>query len=106
MQEKGTIYEYCENIAPGETDKICREIGALKSFRNKVNNNKVWEIHQRAYKKYYARVMKKKMTKDEFLVWTKNAEKIRDKALLEYKDCEDSKNEFPFDKYTTDLNYL
>ena len=58
LQDKGFSYEYCNNIAPNETEKTCRNIGALASFRDKVKNNEIWQIHQRAYKKYYARVLK------------------------------------------------
>ena len=30
--------------------KTCREIGAAKSFKEKVDNNDIWKVHQRAYK--------------------------------------------------------
>ncbi|MEG0179928.1 MAG: DUF6076 domain-containing protein, partial [Oscillospiraceae bacterium] len=53
----------------------------LTSFRLKVQGNDIWKVHQRAYKKYYARVLKKTMTKTEFERWAENAEKLRDAAL-------------------------
>ena len=81
LQDKGFSYEYCNNITPNETDKTCCDIGSLASFRDKVKNNEVWQIHQSAYKKYYARVLKKNMSKLDFLVWLENAERLRDQTL-------------------------
>jgi hypothetical protein len=104
LQEKGFSYEYCNNIAPNETDKTCREIGSLASFRDKVKNNEIWQIHQRAYKKYYARVLKKKMSKSEFLVWAENAERLRDQTLelaeIEKRDG----RELALDNYISRIN--
>ena len=84
LQTPGVSYSYCNNIAPGETERTCRDVGALASFREKVQENEIWQIHQRAYKKYYARVLKKKMTKPEFEQWARTAEQIRDAALPRY----------------------
>ena len=63
--------------------KTCREIGAAKSFKEKVDNNDIWKVHQRAYKKYFARVSKGKMSKPDFEVWVREAERMRDEALAE-----------------------
>jgi hypothetical protein len=104
LQERGVIYEYCDNA---QTDgKICREIGALASFREKVKSNEVWKIHQRAYKKYYARVLKGKMSKAEFNVWTQRAEEIRDEVLVEYEAALRQGQEFSLDEYAARLNDL
>ena len=85
LQDSGLAFEYCQNIAPGETDKTCRDVGAKRSFRDKAKNNPVWEIHQRAYKKYYARKRKGKMTATEFSEWVLMAECLRDEMLLAYE---------------------
>lgn len=78
LQESGLAFEYCQNIAPDETVKTCRNIGSRKSFKDKIKNNPVWEIHQRAYKKYYARMKKKNMSEQDFAQWVIEAEQIRD----------------------------
>lgn len=57
--------------------KTCREIGAAKSFKEKVDKNDIWKVHQRAYKKYFARVSKGKMSKPDFEVWARKAERLR-----------------------------
>ena len=62
---------------------------ALFNLRNllyiieKVDNNDIWKVHQRAYKKYFARVSKGKMSKPDFEVWVREAARMRDEALAE-----------------------
>ena len=84
LQQPGMTYTYCERIAPGETEKTCRDIGASQSFQSKLRENEIWKLHSRAYKKYFARVRKKTMTKPEFEAWSSEAERIRDEALQDY----------------------
>ena len=60
-------------------------MGSAKSFRAKVLNNEIWAIHQRAYKKYFARTKKGAMTKVDFLVWETESERLRDEALSAYE---------------------
>ncbi len=84
LQEPGMTYHYCHQIAPGETELTCRDIGSRTSFRDKVKNNEIWKIHQRAYKKYFARTKKGTMTKTEFEAWARKAEALRDQALKKY----------------------
>lgn len=90
MMRKGYYTEYCERVASGETDKTCREVRARKTFDEKVKNDPVWLDHQRAYKAHYARMMKKKMTKAEFLAWTDMVLTFRERA---------AKGEMPFEEY-------
>ena len=88
LQMPGMTYAYCGEPAPGQDGKTCREIGAASSFKDKVANNEVWQVQQRAYKKYYARTMRKDMTKAEFEAWTRDAEQKRDAALEPYARAE------------------
>ena len=91
LQMPGMTYAYCGEPAPGQDGKTCREIGAASSFKDKVANNEVWQVQQRAYKKYYARTMRKDMTKAEFEAWTRDAEQKRDAALEPYARAESEK---------------
>ena len=84
LQKPGATYAYCTEPAPGQDGKTCREIGASSSFRSKVENNDVWKVHQRAYKKYFARIRSGLMTKSEFEVWSRQAAELRDAALERY----------------------
>ena len=84
LQEPGLTYNYCSQVAPEETELTCRDIGSRASFRDKVKNNEIWQIHQRAYKKYFARTKKGTMTRTEFEAWAREAEELRDQALEKY----------------------
>ena len=84
LQTPGATFAYCAGSVPEDPSKTCREIGAASSFKDKVANNEVWQVQQRAYKKYYARTMRKDMTKAEFEAWTRDAEQKRDAALEPY----------------------
>ena len=84
LQTPGATYAYCTGPAPGQNCKTCREIGASSSFRSKVENNDIWKVHQRAYKKYFARIRSGLMTKGEFEVWSRQAADLRDAALERY----------------------
>ena len=88
LQTPGATFAYCAGSAPEDPSKTCREIGAASSFKDKVANNEVWQVQQRAYKKYYARTMRKDMTKAEFEAWTRDAECKRDASLEPYARAE------------------
>ena len=88
LQAPGATFAYCAGPAPEDPGKTCREIGASSSFRSKVENNDVWKVHQRAYKKYFARIRSGLMTKGEFEVWSRQAADLRDAALERYARAE------------------
>ena len=81
LPDNGHYPEFCSDIAPGESYKTCREIGARKKYNDKVRSNPVWLQYQRAYKTHYARYMKKKMTSSEFEEWSQYASNLRDSML-------------------------
>lgn len=73
--------DYCNNTAPGETTKTCREIGAQNTYREKVKQDPILLAYQRAYKTHYARITSGKLSKAQFLSWLDYANELRDKAL-------------------------
>ena len=88
LQAPGATFAYCAGPAPEDPCKTCREIGASSSFRSKVENNDIWKVHQRSYKKYFARIRSGLMTKGEFEVWSRQAADLRDAALERYAQAE------------------
>lgn len=82
LHEQGDKTVYCERIAPRETEKTCREVGARAVFENKIQNEEAWKIYKRAYKKYYARVMKGNMSREDFNAWVEKAVAKRDTTIL------------------------
>lgn len=78
-------YSYCDRKL--EDGKTCRDVGANISFQDKVRNNEIWKLHQRAYKKYFARTKKGTMSRLEFEKWSREAEMLRDDALVRHGDA-------------------
>lgn len=77
----GRYYDFCERVFKGTNGKTCRDIGAHKKYEEKCKRDPVWLAYNRAYKTHYARLLKKKMTKSEFLTWSSWAVEYRDAAL-------------------------
>ena len=50
-------------------------------------------VHQRAYKKYFARIRSGLMTKAEFEVWSRQAAELRDAALERYARAENEEDQ-------------
>lgn len=88
LQQPGLTYSYCDGPAPGGEGKTCRDIGSATSFKDKVRNHDVWKVHQRAYKKYFARTRKGTMSKTDFEAWGRESEVLRDRALVDYERAE------------------
>lgn len=78
LHVQGEKTVYCDRIAPGETDKTCREAGARAVFENKIQSEETWKLYKRAYKKYYARVMKGNLSREDFNAWVEHAAARRD----------------------------
>ena len=81
LHEQGDRAMYCERIAPGEESKTCREAGARAVFEKKIQDEDTWKIYKRAYKKYYARVMKGTLSREDFNAWAAQAAADRDAAI-------------------------
>lgn len=82
LHEQGDRAIYCERVAPGEESKTCREVGARAVFENKLQSEETWKLYKRAYKKYYARVMKGHMSREDFNAWVEKAAAKRDSTIL------------------------
>lgn len=78
LHEQGDTTVYCTRTAPGEGSKTCREVGARAVFENKIRAEETWKLYKRAYKKYYARVMKGNMNREDFNTWVEHAAAQRD----------------------------
>lgn len=72
---------YCDNIAPGYTDKTCREVGALNKQKEKVNNSPIHQLYKRCYKKLNQRYNRGTINLDEFNKLITSIQQLRDDAL-------------------------
>ncbi len=106
VQEPGMDFNYCANPAPQDPAKLCRDIGAMNNFLDKKKNHAVWNIHQRAYRKYYARMKKKNMTKDAFFDWAEEAAELRDELLPKYNAASPEERNTIAEKYRQEINKL
>ena len=88
--EQGERSLYCERVAPGETERTCRLMGARAVFEKKIQDEDTWKLYKRAYKKYYARFMKGNRSREEFKVWAEQAAAERDDAG---ENCQPSEGE-------------
>jgi len=72
--------EYCDRLFK-DTNKTCREIGAVTVYKIKAEENPAIKAYNRAYKTHFARIKYKHMTKAEFQSWAETARKFRDEVL-------------------------
>lgn len=80
LPERGYSYRYCSRVAPGESERTCRDIGAARARQNKLAGSTVLTVYQRAYKRYYARVLKQRWSKEQFQRWQEAALRVRREA--------------------------
>lgn len=106
VQEPGMDFNYCANPAPQDPSKLCRDIGATNNFLDKKKNHEIWNIHQRAYRKYYARMKKKNMTKDAFFTWAEEAAELRDELLPKYDAANPEERTIIAERYAEEINKI
>ena len=83
-----TNSEYCNRLFK-DTNKTCKEIGAVKVYQAKVADNLAMKEFNKAYKTHFARIKYKRMTKEEFKIWSDAARKYRDEVMEEKKPLDD-----------------
>ena len=106
VQEPGMDFNYCANPAPQDPTKLCRDIGATNNFLDKKKNHAIWNIHQKAYRKYYARMLKKNMTKTDFFAWAEEAAALRDELLPKYDTAGLEERKSMEEAYRQEINKL
>lgn len=71
--------EYCNRLFQ-DTGKTCKEIGSVKVYQAKLEENPEFKAYNRAYKSHFARIKYKRMTKEQFRVWSEQAREFRDEV--------------------------
>ena len=68
---------YCNNIAPGETDRTCRKVGAhRKESQGKENHTPAQKEYDKAYNRLKARKQRGKISKDEWNIAVAKAQEL------------------------------
>ncbi len=106
VQEPEMDFNYCANPSPQDPTKLCRDIGARSNFIEKKKNHGLWNIHQRAYRKYYARMKNGNMERNAFFVWAEEAAKLRDELLPKYDAADYGTRSDMEDAYKKEVNKL
>jgi len=92
--------EYCSRFFSGlsakggktlDTGKTCKEVGSVKTYQAKLEDedNLALKLYNRAYKTHFARIKYRKITREEFQTWAKQAREFRDKVLMGEMDLEE-----------------
>lgn len=72
---------YCNSIAPGETSRTCRKVGAhRKAEREKASGTPAQQEYQKAYNRLKMRKVRHKITVDEWNTKVAQAQGLRDLA--------------------------
>ena len=69
--------DYCSKIL-GDTNQTCQNIGALKNYKNKVDDNEAHKLFLKYYKRYHARQKVGSIKPDKFKKWNMDACTKRD----------------------------
>ncbi len=72
--------EYCDRLF-GNSDKTCKEAGAVRLYRTKIIADPKIQAYNRAYKKRFAWIKYKKISKEAFYEWSERARVQRDRCL-------------------------
>ena len=72
--------EYCDRLF-GDSNKTCKEAGAVRLYRTKIIADPKIQAYNRAYKKRFAWIKYKKISKEAFYEWSERARVQRDRCL-------------------------
>jgi hypothetical protein len=72
--------EYCDRLF-GDSDKTCKEAGAVRLYRTRIIADPKIQAYNRAYKKRFAWIKYKKISKEAFYEWSERARVQRDRCL-------------------------
>lgn len=72
--------KYCNNLYL-DTGKTCKEIGALKKRKEKIESSSILKVYQKEYKRIYSLHYHHldKFTEKKFKEWSKKAQKLKTK---------------------------
>lgn len=72
--------DYCARIPNGGT-QTCQKIGAMANFKDKVSDNKPYQLFQKYYKRYHARMKVGTIKQHDFKSWNLKACTMRDECI-------------------------
>ena len=80
--------EYCDRLFGG-SGKTCKEAGAVRLYRTKISADPVIQAYNKEYKKRFAWIKYKKISKEDFYAWSERARAERDKCMAKRESTDD-----------------
>lgn len=77
--------QYCTRTY-GTSTQTCQQLAATATFQSKLrdnDSNNAWGIYSRYYKRYYARIKRGALTKEQFQQWQEDAAAMRDQCVAD-----------------------
>ena len=78
VKGRGTA-EYCDITTDGK-GRVCKEIGAFVQWSQSKEDDEIFKVYRREYKKRFAWIKAGRITKDEFYDWSERAREKRDEC--------------------------
>lgn len=72
---------YCNNKAPDQSNRTCRQVGAKNKLKEKAENNPIEQTYMRARKKYYQMYFRAYISDDDYNRILRYLQTMRDKAI-------------------------
>ena len=83
-----SMQEYCDRPIQGSIH-TCKEMGAMKLYDRRKNEDPAVRVYKRSYKTHYARIRYGIITKEEFDAWSRYARLLRDQCMAGELSLED-----------------
>ena len=81
LAQGGYSTVYCERVAPGETKKTCRQVGAHRTERKKKSSSPIQVEYSRTYNRLKARKRSGTLSVEEWNRKVAQAQQLKEKAL-------------------------
>mgnify|MGYP003290489639 CR=1 FL=1 len=98
IPDSNHITDYC-NRPYKKTGKTCKEVGANRTYKEKVFKNPILQEYERAYKRNYAKCKRNAIDAETFRQWIDEATIERDRVATEYEKSNDIAILDAFKKY-------
>lgn len=80
VSQRNNQVDYCDRVI-SNTGKTCRQLGAIRVYQNKQNENPVMREYNKSYKTHNARIRYGTLTKEAFADWSVRAREMRKKCM-------------------------
>ena len=80
ISHRNNQVDYCDRVI-SNTGKTCRQLGAIRVYQNKQNENPIMREYNKSYKTHNARIRYGTITKEEFAEWSVKAREMRQRCM-------------------------